>query len=77
MLLGKAYSDWGRVTDAVSVYDQLISRHPNDFRGYLAKVLVNITSPEHLNDSDYSLFQLSDNLYRLDSSFFLVIKLML
>ncbi|XP_057474047.1 uncharacterized protein LOC130762429 [Actinidia eriantha] len=39
LLLGKAYSDWGRVTDAVSVYDQLISRHPNDFRGYLAKIL--------------------------------------
>ena len=38
LLLGKAYSDWGHVSDAVSVYDQLISSHPNDFRGYLAKV---------------------------------------
>ncbi|CAK7323758.1 unnamed protein product [Dovyalis caffra] len=37
LLLGKAYSDWGHVSDAVSVYDQLISRHPDDFRGYLAK----------------------------------------
>lgn len=38
-LLGKAYSDWGHVSDAVAVYDQLISSHPNDFRGYLAKVI--------------------------------------
>ncbi|XP_022721354.1 uncharacterized protein LOC111278887 isoform X2 [Durio zibethinus] len=37
LLLGKAYSDWGHVRDAVAVYDQLISSHPNDFRGYLAK----------------------------------------
>ncbi|KAG2379678.1 uncharacterized protein HKW66_Vig0164570 [Vigna angularis] len=33
----KAYSDWGHVSDAVAVYDQLISTYPNDFRGYLAK----------------------------------------
>lgn len=38
LLLGKAYSDWGHISDAVSVYDQLISGHPEDFRGYLAKV---------------------------------------
>lgn len=38
LLLGKAYSDWGHISDAVSVYDQLISSYPNDFRGYLAKV---------------------------------------
>ncbi|CAO2840431.1 unnamed protein product [Amaranthus hypochondriacus] len=37
LLLGKAYSDWGHISDAVSVYDQLISSHPSDFRGYLAK----------------------------------------
>lgn len=37
LLLGKAYSDWGHTSDATSVYDQLISSHPNDFRGYLAK----------------------------------------
>ncbi|KAI3803279.1 hypothetical protein L1987_31429 [Smallanthus sonchifolius] len=40
LLLGKAYSDWGHVSDAVSVYDQLISSHPNDFRGYLAKGII-------------------------------------
>lgn len=39
LLLGKAYSDWGHVSDAVSVYDQLITTYPNDFRGYLAKVI--------------------------------------
>lgn len=39
LLLGKAYSEWGRVSDAVSVYNQLISTYPDDFRGYLAKVL--------------------------------------
>ncbi|KAJ4719057.1 Tetratricopeptide repeat (TPR)-like superfamily protein [Melia azedarach] len=37
LLLGKAYSDGGRVSDAVAVYDRLISSYPNDFRGYLAK----------------------------------------
>ncbi|TYJ30394.1 hypothetical protein E1A91_A06G127400v1 [Gossypium mustelinum] len=37
LLLGKAYSDWGHVSDAVTIYDQLISSNPNDFRGYLAK----------------------------------------
>ncbi|KAH7664207.1 TPR-like protein [Dioscorea alata] len=40
LLLGKAYSDWGHVSDAVAVYDQLISAHPNDFRGYLAKGII-------------------------------------
>ncbi|XP_037493514.1 uncharacterized protein LOC105646135 isoform X2 [Jatropha curcas] len=40
LLLGKAYSDWGHVSDAVSVYDQLISSHPTDFRGYLAKGII-------------------------------------
>ncbi|KAF8407350.1 hypothetical protein HHK36_006478 [Tetracentron sinense] len=40
LLLGKAYSDWGHVSDAVSVYDQLISTYPNDFRGYLAKGII-------------------------------------
>lgn len=39
LLLGKVYSEWGRVSDAVSVYNQLISTYPDDFRGYLAKVL--------------------------------------
>ncbi|XP_048139914.1 uncharacterized protein LOC115755813 [Rhodamnia argentea] len=40
LLLGKAYSEWGHVSDAVSVYDGLISSHPNDFRGYLAKGII-------------------------------------
>ncbi|KAL5711656.1 hypothetical protein ACHQM5_013918 [Ranunculus cassubicifolius] len=40
LLLGKAYSDWGHVGDAVTVYDQLISAHPEDFRGYLAKGII-------------------------------------
>ncbi|XP_065864094.1 uncharacterized protein [Euphorbia lathyris] len=40
LLLGKAYSDWGHVSDAVAVYDQLISSHPDDFRGYLAKGII-------------------------------------
>ncbi|XP_044486098.1 uncharacterized protein LOC123211436 [Mangifera indica] len=40
LLLGKAYSDGGRVSDAVAVYDQLISNYPNDFRGYLAKGII-------------------------------------
>ncbi|KAK4267737.1 hypothetical protein QN277_024477 [Acacia crassicarpa] len=40
LLLGKAYSDWGHVSDAVAVYDQLISNHPDDFRGYLAKGII-------------------------------------
>lgn len=40
LLLGKAYSDWGHISDAVSVYDRLISSHPDDFRGYLAKGII-------------------------------------
>lgn len=40
LLLGKAYSDWSHVSDAVAVYDKLIASHPNDFRGYLAKGII-------------------------------------
>lgn len=40
LLLGKAYSDWGHISDAISVYDQLISSYPSDFRGYLAKGII-------------------------------------
>ncbi|KAK3126719.1 hypothetical protein QOZ80_7AG0561320 [Eleusine coracana subsp. coracana] len=40
LLLGKAYSDWGRISDAVSVYDELINEHPEDFRPYLAKGII-------------------------------------
>lgn len=39
LLLGKAYSDWGHISDAIAVYDRLITDHPEDFRGYLAKVI--------------------------------------
>jgi hypothetical protein len=39
MLLGKAYSSWqGHSGDAIAVYDNLIATHPDDFRGFLAKV---------------------------------------
>ena len=44
LLLGKAYSAWGHISDAVNVYDQLILSHPNDFRGYLAKVFIHLCS---------------------------------
>ncbi|KAJ4884717.1 Tetratricopeptide repeat (TPR)-like superfamily protein [Raphanus sativus] len=40
LLLGKAYSDWGHISDAIAVYDRLISEHPEDFRGYLAKGII-------------------------------------
>lgn len=40
LLLGKAYSEWGHISDAVSVYNQLISTYPDDFRGYLAKGII-------------------------------------
>lgn len=40
LLLGKAYSDWGHVSDAVAVYDKVISSYPDDFRGYLAKGII-------------------------------------
>uniref|UniRef100_A0A0E0EA88 Tetratricopeptide repeat-like domain-containing protein n=1 Tax=Oryza meridionalis TaxID=40149 RepID=A0A0E0EA88_9ORYZ len=33
LLLGKAYSDWGHISDAVAVYENLITEHPEDFRG--------------------------------------------
>ncbi|KAF8103129.1 hypothetical protein N665_0188s0083 [Sinapis alba] len=40
LLLGKAYSDWEHISDAIAVYDRLISEHPEDFRGYLAKGII-------------------------------------
>ncbi|KAJ4749017.1 Tetratricopeptide repeat (TPR)-like superfamily protein [Rhynchospora pubera] len=40
LLIGKAYSDWGHLSDAVAVYDKLMREHPNDFRGYLAKGII-------------------------------------
>lgn len=51
LLLGKAYSDWGHVSDAVAIYDQLISSHPGDFRGYLAKVHLVMLVPYYVIDS--------------------------
>lgn len=47
LLLGKAYSDWGHISDAVAVYDQVISSHPEDFRGYLAKVSIHYLVPHY------------------------------
>ncbi|XP_074375804.1 uncharacterized protein LOC141717569 isoform X7 [Apium graveolens] len=40
LLLGKSYADWGHVSDAVSIYENLISSYPDDFRGYLAKGII-------------------------------------
>lgn len=57
LLLGKAYSDWGHVSDAVSIYDQLISNHPDDFRGYLAKVHVVIWLTYHVNYTSLQPFK--------------------
>ena len=37
LLLGKAYSDWGHISDAVSVYDKLINEHPEDFPWLFSK----------------------------------------
>eukprot|EP00850_Spirogloea_muscicola_P002445 SM000009S23574 [mRNA] locus=s9:881673:886012:+ [translate_table: standard] len=37
LLLGKAYSAWGKAGDAAAVYDGLIVSKPEDFRGYLAR----------------------------------------
>ncbi|GKV26764.1 hypothetical protein SLEP1_g36001 [Rubroshorea leprosula] len=60
LLLGKAYSDWGHVSDAVAVYDGLIASHPNDFRGYLAKVYTIYLSPHQalpsISTSHFLLF---------------------
>ncbi|EEF48710.1 conserved hypothetical protein [Ricinus communis] len=59
LLLGKAYSDWGHVSDAVSVYDQLISSHPNDFRGYLAKGII-LKENGNVGDAERMFIQLKD-----------------
>ncbi|XP_059456052.1 uncharacterized protein LOC132186212 isoform X2 [Corylus avellana] len=61
LLLGKAYSDWGRISDAVSVYDRLISSHPDDFRGYLAK---GITLKENgkVGDAERMFIQVSTSI---------------
>ncbi|XP_028238708.1 uncharacterized protein LOC114417870 isoform X2 [Glycine soja] len=56
LLLGKAYSDWGHVRDAVAVYDQLISTHPNDFRGYLAKGII-LKENKNIGDAERMFIQ--------------------
>ncbi|KAK7293997.1 hypothetical protein RJT34_16880 [Clitoria ternatea] len=56
LLLGKAYSDWGHVNDALAVYDQLISTHPNDFRGYLAKGII-LKENKNIGDAERMFIQ--------------------
>ncbi|TKY64710.1 hypothetical protein E2542_SST14608 [Spatholobus suberectus] len=56
LLLGKAYSDWGHVSDAVAVYDQLISTHPDDFRGYLAKGII-LKENKNIGDAERMFIQ--------------------
>ena len=45
MLLGRAYAACGKGEEAETVFDELIAAHPDDFRGYLAKVRTTL-SPE-------------------------------
>ncbi|XP_045828880.1 uncharacterized protein LOC123920631 [Trifolium pratense] len=56
LLLGKAYSDWGHVGDAIAVYDQLISTHPDDFRGYLAKGII-LKENKNIGDAERMFIQ--------------------
>ncbi|XP_058728757.1 uncharacterized protein LOC131601054 [Vicia villosa] len=56
LLLGKAYSDWGHVGDAIAVYDQLISTHPEDFRGYLAKGII-LKENKNIGDAERMFIQ--------------------
>ncbi|KAK7349064.1 hypothetical protein VNO77_06118 [Canavalia gladiata] len=56
LLLGKAYSDWGHVSDAVAVYDNLISTHPDDFRGYLAKGII-LKENKNIGDAERMFIQ--------------------
>ncbi|XP_025693238.1 uncharacterized protein [Arachis hypogaea] len=56
LLLGKAYSDWGHVSDAVAVYDQLISTYPDDFRGYLAKGII-LKENKNIGDAERMFIQ--------------------
>ncbi|XP_010252213.1 PREDICTED: uncharacterized protein LOC104593869 isoform X1 [Nelumbo nucifera] len=57
LLLGKAYSDSGHISDAVSVYDQLIFSHPDDFRGYLAKGII-LKENGNIGDAERMFIQL-------------------
>ncbi|KAK7290891.1 hypothetical protein RIF29_05657 [Crotalaria pallida] len=56
LLLGKTYSDWGHVSDAVAVYDQPISTHPDDFRGYLAKGII-LKENKNIGDAERMFIQ--------------------
>ncbi|WJX48586.1 hypothetical protein P8452_35129 [Trifolium repens] len=56
LLLGKAYSDWGHVGDAIAVYDQLISTHSDDFRGYLAKGII-LKENKNIGDAERMFIQ--------------------
>ncbi|KEH28514.1 TPR domain protein [Medicago truncatula] len=56
LLLGKAYSDWGHVGDAIAIYDQLISTHPDDFRGYLAKGII-LKENKNIGDAERMFIQ--------------------
>ena len=40
LLIGKAYLDWGHVNDVITIYDQLIISHPDDFWGCLSKGII-------------------------------------
>ncbi|KAF4352293.1 hypothetical protein F8388_005940 [Cannabis sativa] len=66
LLLGKAYSDWGHISDAVSVYDRIISSHPEDFRGYLAKGII-LKENGNNGDAERMFIQVSKD-YRHGSS---------
>ncbi|XP_049393619.1 uncharacterized protein LOC125858003 isoform X3 [Solanum stenotomum] len=57
LLLGKAYSEWGHISDAVSVYNQLISTYPDDFRGYLAKGII-LKENGNVGDAERMFIQL-------------------
>ncbi|KAH1056228.1 hypothetical protein J1N35_034293 [Gossypium stocksii] len=67
LLLGKAYSDWGHVSDAVAVYDQLISSNPNDFRGYLAKGII-LKENGNVGDAERMFIQVIPRLRRFGAT---------
>ncbi|KAF5947292.1 hypothetical protein HYC85_013249 [Camellia sinensis] len=74
LLLGKVYSDWGHISDALSVYDQLISTHPDDFRGYLAK---SSSKYEYNNKHERNHHQhMSNNSLLISSNFFKILFLL-
>ncbi|KAH9668099.1 TPR REGION domain-containing protein [Citrus sinensis] len=66
LLLGKAYSDGGQVSDAVAVYDRLISSYPNDFRGYLAKGII-LKENGKVGDAERMFIQVINQDTRVES----------